>query len=125
MRWLFLILASVCEICWFYCISYLNQVTVGELLDFSFINRGNAGLIALSVVGYAGFGVANIILFAKALQKIPAAIAFSVWSGLALAGMTLFDGLLMHVQLNFYQLGSIGLIIIGVIGLKFYGNTQS
>jgi quaternary ammonium compound-resistance protein SugE len=125
MRWLFLILASVCEICWFYCISYLNQVTVGELLDFSFINRKDASLISLSVVGYAGFGIANIFLFAKALQKIPAAIAFSVWSGLALAGITLFDGLFMNIQLNFYQIGSIGLIIVGVIGLKFYGNTQS
>lgn len=125
MRWLFLILASICEICWFYCISYLNEVTVQELLSFSFIYRPDSILIALSIVGYAGFGIANIVFFAKALQKIPAAVAFSVWSGLALAGMTLLDGLFMHVSLNLYQIGCIGLIILGVIGLKFYGNTQS
>ncbi len=123
MRWILLIIASLCEICWFYCIAYLNHVSWEELSNFSFIHREDAGLVALSILGYAGFGIANLILFTKALRQIAPAVAFSVWTGLALAGITLVDGLFLNIQLSVWQIGSIGLILIGVVGLKFYGNT--
>jgi quaternary ammonium compound-resistance protein SugE len=81
------------------------------------------GLISLSLAGYIGFGIANMLFFVKAIQKIPASIAFSIWTGLALTGITLVDGLFIHIELSIAQIISIFLILVGVIGLKFYGNT--
>lgn len=72
----------------------------------------------VAILGYIGFGIANIILFAKAIQKIPPAIAFSVWTGLALTGITLMDVILKNISFNYWQLISIVLILAGVIGLK-------
>lgn len=123
MRWIYLILASCCEIAWFYCIGYLNQLTFRELYTFSFLQKEDVYLTIVAVVGYILFGIANMLLFMKAIQKIPASIAFSIWTGVALVGITIIDGLFLNINLTVQQIGSIALIIIGVIGLKRYGNT--
>jgi quaternary ammonium compound-resistance protein SugE len=123
MRWIYLILASCCEIAWFYCIGYLNKLTFRELYTFSFLQKEDVYLTIVAVVGYILFGIANMLLFMKAIQKIPASIAFSIWTGVALVGITIIDGLFLNINLTVQQIGSIALIIIGVIGLKRYGNT--
>ena len=64
-----------------------------------------------------------MLLFMKAMQKIPASIAFSIWTGVALVGITIIDGLFLHINLSLLQIGSIAFIIIGVVGLKRYVNT--
>lgn len=123
MRWIYLILASCCEIAWFYCIGYLNQLTFRELYTFSFLEKEEVLLIMGAILSYILFGIANMLLFMKAMQKIPASIAFSIWTGVALVGITIIDGLFLHINLSLLQIGSIAFIIIGVIGLKRYGNT--
>ena len=123
MRWIYLILASCCEIAWFYCIGYLNKLTFRELYTFSFLQKEDVYLTIVAIVGYILFGIANMLLFMKAIQKIPASIAFSIWTGVALVGITIIDGLFLNINLTIQQIGSIALIIIGVIGLKRNGNT--
>jgi quaternary ammonium compound-resistance protein SugE len=123
MRWIYLILASCCEIAWFYCIGYLNKLTFRELYTFSFLQKEDVYLTIVAIVGYILFGIANMLLFMKAIQKIPASIAFSIWTGVALVGITIIDGLFLNINLTIQQIGSIALIIVGVIGLKRYGNT--
>ena len=118
MRWIYLILASCCEILWFYCIAYLNQFTFKDLYTFSFIGSDNRMLIMGAILGYIVFGVVNMLFFAKAIQKIAPAIAFAVWTGLALVGITVTDVLLTNIPINSWQVISISLILAGIIGIK-------
>lgn len=122
MRWLALILAALCEIAWFYCIGYLNHFGWADLYTLRFIHLPNRLLITLSVAGYAGFGIANMVLFSKAVQTIGPSIAFAVWTGLALAGITIIDSFYLDVKITIIQVISLGLILGGIIGLKIYGN---
>lgn len=124
MRWIFLILASCCEVLWFYCIAYLNQFTFKELYTFCNPGEGrdiysdNWMLILGAIMGYVAFGIANMLFFARAIQKIAPAIAFSVWTGLALVGITVMDVVLKDISFNFWQAISIALILAGIAGVK-------
>lgn len=118
MQWLFLILASICEICWLYCIRYLNNVSFESLVSLSFVQHPNSGWIIASLAGYAGFGVANVFLFSLAMKKIPASTAFGVWTGIALCGSTLVDAYLLKLDFTVAQGIFMILICAGIIGLK-------
>src|ERR1700741_1923395 len=100
MHWLFLILAATCEMLWFYCIAYLNKFSLKEITHLEFMQREDAWWILGAILGYIGFGIANMIFFAKSIQKIAPAVAFSVWTGLALVGITLSDGLFGGIELS-------------------------
>ena len=118
MRWIYLILASCCEVMWLYCVAYLNKLSWEEISGFTFINNENSFWILASIAGYAVFGIANVILFAKAIAKIPPSIAFAAWTGLALVGITVIDFLWKNISFNYLQLISIALILGGIIGIK-------
>lgn len=118
MQWIFLILASCCEILWFYCIGYLNQLSFKDLYTLAFLRMDNALLLIVAILGYIVFGIANVIFFSKAIQKISASVAFAVWTGLALAGITVADFFIKDVHFNIIQILSIISILIGIIGIK-------
>jgi len=122
MSWVYLILASILEICWFYCISYLNRNSFKELYTFSFLEKEGGWLTLVALVGYVVFGVMNAIFFTKSIQKINASVGFAVWTGLALAGISILDALFFQVHFSITQLSSILLILVGVIGIKIWGD---
>jgi quaternary ammonium compound-resistance protein SugE len=103
---------------WLYCVAYLNRLSWQELSAFSFINEENSSWIFASIIGYIGFGIANVILFAKAIAKISPSVAFAAWTGLALVGVTVIDFLWKDIRFNYLQLISIVLILGGIIGIK-------
>lgn len=119
MQWLFLILASCCEVLWFYCIAYLNHLKFRDLFTLDFLRSDNWAWILVAIIGYAAFGVANMIFFSKAIQKISPAIAFAVWTGLALVGIAIMEAFLEDIRLNYWQGISILFILIGIMGIKF------
>jgi len=118
MPWIFLILASCCEILWFYCIGYLNQFSFKDLVTFKFITHAESSLVIVALAGYIIFGVLNVVFFSKAIQKIIPSIAFAVWTGLALAGITIADFFIKDVNFNLIQILSILSILAGIIGIK-------
>jgi quaternary ammonium compound-resistance protein SugE len=118
MHWLFLILASVCEICWLYCIRYMNQLSINELLSLEVFSKDDGWLAVVSIVGYAGFGVANVILFSAALKKIPASAGFGIWTGLAILGNTVIDHWVLGVDFSMLQGVFAFLLLAGILGLR-------
>jgi len=119
MHWLALILAACFEILWFYCVSYLNRFSWNSFVSLSFLKGNLVEYYLLAIGGYVVFGILNMLCFSKAIQKIPPAIAFSVWTGLALAGLQIGDALWISAINNPLKLVCIVAILIGVIGLKF------
>lgn len=118
MRWIYLILASCCEVMWLYCVAYLNKLSWDQLSSFSFVDHENSTWVFASIIGYIVFGIANVIFFAKAIVRIPASIAFAVWTGLALVGVTVLDFVWKDIRFNYIQLLSIVLILGGIIGIR-------
>lgn len=54
----------------------------------------------------------------KAMQVLPAGVAYAVWTGIGSVGITLVGILWFKEQFRYSQFISLGLILIGVIGLR-------
>jgi quaternary ammonium compound-resistance protein SugE len=103
MAWLFLGIAVITEVIW--ALSLKWAAVQGSLL-------ASAVPVTLSFV--------NMGLLALAMRGLPAGTAYAVWTGLGAVGVTIFGVLLFGEKLNPTQMGFIALIVIGVMGTKFF-----
>lgn len=119
--WLYLLLASVMEVCWNYSLKYTSVAKI-KAIDWSQFFTSAAGLLTLlPAIGYVGFGVANVFFFSKALNVIPASTAFAIWMGMALVGIKIVDTLVLKEAFQWVHVFYIGCILVGIIGLKRTG----
>jgi len=106
MAWLILGVAVVTEIIWALSLKWAamqgSWVASSVPITLSFINMG---------------------LLALAMRGLPAGTAYAVWTGLGAVGVTIFGVVLFGEKLNGIQMGFIGLIIVGVVGTKFFATT--
>jgi multidrug transporter EmrE-like cation transporter len=118
--WLFLIFAAICEAGWFQCIRKMNTLSFEGLLDGSILYVWGDELFAFtwSIGGYVTLGILNAWLFYKALKHVSASVAFSVWTGVALALMVGIDAFIGQQLPDVLQLICLLAILIGVLGLK-------
>jgi quaternary ammonium compound-resistance protein SugE len=116
--WLYLLLASVMEVCWNYSLKY-TKVSAIKAIDWSQFFASSAGILTLlPAICYVAFGVGNVIFFSKALNVIPASTAFAIWMGLALVGIKIVDTLVLKEAFRWVHVVYIGFILVGIIGLK-------
>jgi quaternary ammonium compound-resistance protein SugE len=104
MAWLCLVLAGVCEIGW----------PIG--LKFGWTPAGARPLwIAFAVVCMAISGA--LLLLAQ--RVIPMGTAYAVWTGIGAVGTFAMGIALFGDAASMLRVASAGLIIVGVVGLKF------
>ena len=116
--WLYLLVASVMEVCWNYSLKYTSLDKI-KALDWSqFFSSWGGTLTVLPAVGYIAFGVGNVFFFSKALTTIPTGTAFAIWMGMALVGIKIVDTLILKEAFQWAQVFYIGCILVGIIGLK-------
>ncbi|MFD1873834.1 DMT family transporter [Hymenobacter bucti] len=116
--WLYLLLASVMEVCWNYSLKYTSVAKI-KALDWSqFFANSTGAATLLPAIGYVAFGVANVFFFSKALNVIPASTAFAIWMGVALVGIKIVDTLVLKEAFQWAHVFYIGCILVGIIGLK-------
>ncbi len=116
--WLYLLLASVMEVCWNYSLKYTSIAKI-KAIDWSHFFTGSAGIVALvPAICYVAFGVGNVFFFSKALNVIPASTAFAIWMGMALVGIKIVDTLVLKEAFQWAHVFYIGCILVGIIGLK-------
>ncbi|RYY19797.1 MAG: hypothetical protein EOO36_04975 [Cytophagaceae bacterium] len=116
--WLYLLLASVMEVCWNYSLKYTKIADI-KAIAWSQFFAGSAGILALlPAICYVAFGVGNVIFFSKALNVIPASTAFAIWMGMALVGIKIVDTLVLKEAFQWIHVFYIGCILVGIIGLK-------
>lgn len=70
-------------------------------------------------VGFAVFGTISFLLLSYALRTLPVGTAYAVWTGIGAAGTAILGMLLLNEPKDVVRLVSIGLIIAGVVGLRF------
>lgn len=65
-----------------------------------------------------GFMVISFVCLSKALQHLPLGVAYAVWTGIGAVGLVVIGALWHHETLSLSKVFFIGLIIVGIAGLK-------
>jgi quaternary ammonium compound-resistance protein SugE len=102
MAWIFLILASICEICFAGCLKLTNN-----FFNFKWS------------VAFIFFYILSIILLNRAVQTIPIGTAYAVWTGIGAAGTVLVGIIYFREPYDFWRIFFLATLILSIVGLKF------
>jgi quaternary ammonium compound-resistance protein SugE len=72
-------------------------------------------------VGTAAAMIASMYLLALAARDLPIGTAYAVWTGIGAAGTAILGMVFLGEPQAGLRMGCIGLIVIGVVGLKLVG----
>ena len=101
MSWILLVLAGLLEVCWAVGLKYTEGFT-------------RFWPSALTVVAMA----ASVGLLGLALRDLPLGTAYAIWTGIGTVGVAIAGMLMLGEPAGALRLGAIGLIVVGIIGLK-------
>ena len=104
MPWIILFLAGLLEICW----------AVGLKFADGFTNL-RWSVFTLTAI------VASMALLAQAVRTLPLGTAYAVWTGIGAVGTAILGIVLLGEPRTTMRLIFIGLIIVGIVGLRFAG----
>lgn len=101
MAWVILFVGSLCEVGWLIALKYSDGFT-----------RVLSTLVTVAFMG------ASVGCLGLAVKWIPMGTAYAAWTGTSIAIATLFGIYLFDEPTNTVRLVSIGLIILGIAGLR-------
>ncbi len=101
MAWVLLFLAGLLEIGWAVGLKYSD--------GFTRLWPSIATLLAM---------IASMVLLAAAMRSLPVGTAYTVWVGIGAVGTVACGILLWNEPINALRMASVGLILLGVVGLK-------
>lgn len=101
MAWVYLFIAGLLEIGWAIGLKYTD--------GFSRL---------WPTLWTAGSMLASIILLGLALKTLPVGTGYAVWTGIGAVGTAILGIYLLGEPANAMRIGSIALIVAGIIGLK-------
>ncbi|MFN0093169.1 MAG: DMT family transporter [Dehalococcoidia bacterium] len=96
-------------------------VVVAGMLEVAFAValKGSHGFTRLwPSVAVCVFGGSSFLLLTLALKDLPVGTAYAVWTGLGAAGTVLVGILFLREPANLLRVGSVVLVLAGIIGLK-------
>jgi quaternary ammonium compound-resistance protein SugE len=101
MAWVYLFIAGLTEIAW----------AIGMKQSEGF-TRLWPSLFTLGTIGV------SLLLLSLALRGIPIGTAYAVWAGIGTVGTAVAGILFFSESTDLLRLASIGLIAVGIVGLK-------
>lgn len=104
MDWIYLIVAGLLEVVWASTLKYTDGFT-----------KPVPSLITLSTLA------ASFILLAQALRTLPTGTGYAVWTGIGVVGTAIIGSLFLGEPRDLPRFICIGLIVIGIVGLRFTG----
>jgi quaternary ammonium compound-resistance protein SugE len=102
MQWFILVLAGLLEIGWAIGLKYTDGFT----------------RLWPSVFTVAAM-LASVALLGAAMKTLPVGTAYAVWVGIGAAGTVILGIVLFDESISIMRLTSVGLILLGVAGLKW------
>ncbi len=102
MAWTYLVLAGLLEVGW----------AIGLKYTDGFTRLVPSVLTALSMIG-------SVVLLGLALKTLPVGTGYAVWTGIGTVGTALLGIVLLGEPATAMRLACIGLIVLGILGLKF------
>lgn len=101
MAWLYLVTAGVFEIFWAVGIKYCDGLKITFPLVLVIISMG-----------------LSIIFLGLATKTIPMSIAYAIWTGIGIVGVFAYGLLILKDPISTSSIVFVGMILIGIIGLK-------
>ncbi|HEX7221271.1 MAG TPA: quaternary ammonium compound efflux SMR transporter SugE [Burkholderiales bacterium] len=101
MAWVWLVLAGVLEIVWAVGLKYTDGFT---------------RLIPSAITAAAM--IASVYFLALAVRTIPIGTGYAVWTGIGAVGVAILGMILFGEPKTILRIGSILLIVLGIVGLK-------
>lgn len=101
MAWIWLTLAGLLEVVWAIGLKYTDGFT---------------RLVPSLITGAAM--VASMYLLALAVRTIPIGTGYAVWTGIGAVGVAILGIILFNEPRGLLRIGSILLIVAGIVGLK-------
>lgn len=101
MSWLILVLAGLCEVVWAIGLKYTE--------GFTRFWPSAITLIAMLV---------SVVLLGLAMKSIPVGTAYAVWTGIGTLGAVILGIYLFNEPATLARMLCLGLIVVGIIGLK-------
>ncbi len=102
MAWLMLIIAGLLEIVW--------ALSLRSTEGFTRLWPSVLTITAMAL---------SFLLLARAFRQIPPGVGYAVWVGIGAVGVALLSPLVLREPaLGWKQLACVGLIVLGVVGLK-------
>lgn len=101
MAFLLLVLAGLCEIVW----------AIGLKYSAGFTRLGPS-LFTLTAM-LISFGLLGL-----AMRSLPVGTAYAIWVGIGAVGTVIAGIVLFQEPVNAWRLGSITLVVLGLVGLK-------
>ncbi|MFT3989981.1 MAG: quaternary ammonium compound efflux SMR transporter SugE [Luteolibacter sp.] len=101
MSWIILIIAALFEIVWAVGLKYTE--------GFTRLWPNVATVFALLI---------SIVLLGMAAKSLPIGTAYTVWTGIGTVGTVIFGILVFGDPVSAMRLACLGLIILGIVGLK-------
>ncbi len=101
MAWFVLLIAGLCEIGWAIGLKYTEGFT-----------RLVPSILTVTAM------VASVILLGIALKTLPVGTGYAVWTGIGAVGTAILGIFLFGESADWMRVGSIGLIVAGLVGLK-------
>src|SRR4051794_31560171 len=101
MAWFFLLVAGLFEIAWAIGLKYTEGFSR-----------------PLPTIGTVAAMVASLGCLGLALKSLPVGTAYAVWTGIGAVGTAALGIYLFHEPATLLRLACIGLILLGIIGLK-------
>jgi quaternary ammonium compound-resistance protein SugE len=105
MAWFFILFADLFEIAWPFVLKWATPFSRWAPLL--------VGVLCAVPVNY---------LLAEAVQRLPAATVYASFVGVATAGTAMVGMVLFGESTNARRICSLGLILLGLIGLKFFSD---
>lgn len=113
----YLIIASLFQVAWLYNMKNIGKVPLKSITKATFWTA-NTFKAVFPIALYLLFGVGNITFLTFALKHVPASLAYAVWTGLVLTFASFIDRFYFGDKANPWQYFFVGLIAVGIIGLK-------
>lgn len=101
MAWLYLALAGILEVVWAY---YMKKSEGFSILTPSIIT-------IVTMIG-------SFALLSIAMRSLPLGTAYAVWTGIGALGAFVVGILILGEAATFFRIGSVALILTGLVGLK-------
>jgi quaternary ammonium compound-resistance protein SugE len=101
MAWIYLIIAGIFEVIWAMGLKYSHGLT-----------KLYPSLITL------GGMIISFYLLSLATKSLPIGTAYAIWTGIGALGTVLLGIILFNEPLNLLRVIFLGLILVGIIGLK-------
>lgn len=101
MAWVYLVIAGLLEIGWAVGLKYTEGFT-----------RVTPTLLTIASM------TASVVMLGLAVRALPMGTAYAIWTGIGAVGTALLSIYLFNEPATAARLGSIALIVAGMIGLK-------